>query len=174
MKVLALLLLATAIWQGCSRPAKNTSKLTIDNITIVAEGPLFEGSNTAQVELSNALEQFLSSHELTMEQLQSAVLTNCKLSISPASDSAEVQNFDQLQSISVSFAADALDMQAAGVLNPIEDGTSEIEINIAQEQEKTLDFLKQNVFYVVADANLEQDLNDDLQINCTLEFDINY
>lgn len=161
------------VQMGCSSSAKNNKTIEVES-SILAEGPLFEGSNTAQAEVPIATLISEMLEDVKIEDLKDAKLTNCKLWIEPANDSAEVQNFDLLQSVSVSFAADELDMQAAGVLNPIEKAKKEIKINIAEEQENTLEFLKQKLFYIVADANLEQDLNDNLEIKCKLTFEVYY
>jgi hypothetical protein len=168
--ILVFSLMAFFLFSCNSAPTKKTS-LTIESV-IVAEGPLFEGSNTAQSEVKTL--EALNELSIPLEDIKNASLVSCDLSIVPVSDSAEVQNFDIMQSISFSFAADELDMQAAGVLNPMPSGKNDIQLNIAKEQEQTLEFLKQKMFYLVADANLEQDLNDNLEIKCKLVFDINY
>lgn len=169
-----LLLAAVFILQSCNSEDSKKATFTLDNLTIFAEGPLFEGSNTGQVEVSDALAGFLKENNLTEKQLSNASLSTCKISYSPESDSVEMQNLNMLESLTLQFAADELDMMSLGVINPIPEGQNEVNLNISDEQDGILEFLKQSSFYVVTDAILEQDLIDDMKLSCSLTFEIEY
>ncbi len=119
------------------------------------EGPLFAGANMAQVTLApEGIAAFLAEQGSSLAQLKRATLSGLTLS-----GGAGSPNFDWAEEMTLQVAADAVDMQQFAVLNPVPDGASTLELQVAQEAELT-PYLQQPEMYLVLDANLSEDMMD--------------
>jgi hypothetical protein len=163
MKVLLLLLGASAcLFMACSDSQTLTFKT--QPIALVASGPLFEGANTAQGEFMPQLEAYLKQQGLDAKDLQKAELQKVSITL------PDSLNSDLLSEVTLQLAADQVDMQKVAVLNPVPEGQTNITLQVAQEQKKIADLLRQNKVLLVADANIKKDLAADWHGEAVLEF----
>ncbi len=163
MKVLlSFLLYLLCFCVACTESQTITFKTA--PITLVASGPLFEGSNTAQGDFSPNIAAFLQQQGLAPSSLQNATLQKVSL-VLPDSLHA-----DLVSEITLQLAADQVDMQKVAVLNPVPAGQTQLTLSVAQEQKKIADLLQQNKMLLVADVNLKKDLEADWQATAVLEF----
>lgn len=137
-------------------------------VTLTAEGPLFEGSNTAQgILMRDALDEVLAQSGHAGAQIASARVTAVR--ILADSDAATLEN---ISAITLQLAAPGVDMQQVAVLNPVPEGQSSVTLQVAAEQEKIGKLLQQPALTLVADVNLRADTDDNLTLRCELEFEI--
>jgi len=133
-------------------------------ITLVALGPLFEGTNTAQGDFSPHIADYLKQQGLAPSSLQNATLQKVFLTLPDSLPS------DLVSEITLQLAADQVDMQKVAVLNPVPAGQTQLTLSVAQEQKKIADLLQQNKMLLVADVNLKKDMGADWQATAVLEF----
>jgi hypothetical protein len=137
-------------------------------ITLTAEGPLFEGSNTAQGTFSGAeLESFLGKSGYSGAAIKSARLVSAQIFTE-----SDTLNLDNISGITLQLAAPNVDMQQLAVLNPVPSGISNVSLQVAAEQEKIISLLRQPDLTCVADINLKQDYEANLALKCLLIFEV--
>ena len=162
---LFVLLLVSLI--SCSNEANNSKEFTIET-TLIAGGPLFEGSNTCQAELTTELSSFLEENGIKKEELVDVKLTSCVIT------SDQFENLNLIESINMQMFSDNFPMQNVAVANPVEENISEVSLKIADIQEQIMPVLQEETCYIVADVTIKEDLEDDLKLNTKLVFSINY
>lgn len=150
----------------CAPAELENQTLSLNDIEVLASGPLFMGSNTAQGSCRPQLEDWMKEKGLQPSQIRDVRL-----------ESATVQLPDTglavpLESISLLFAADELDMQTLGVLNPVPENQNPVQINVAEVQKTMIGWLEQEEFTAVLDCGLGEDLMDDLRLTLDLEFSL--
>ncbi|GAB4425592.1 MAG: hypothetical protein OHK0039_43320 [Bacteroidia bacterium] len=133
-------------------------------VALVAEGPLFEGSNTLMGNYTPALEAFLAGQDATLADIQAVTLVGAVLR--PAADSV-LANIGQ---ITLSMVGDAVGMQEVAVLNPVPAGAQLLELQVAADQQAIAAFFQQPAFTFVADANLLQDQDASLELTGSFDF----
>ncbi len=168
MKILSpnksLFFLATALALFTASCGTVTTKTyTIDDVTMVAEGPLFDGSNTLQatvpIDLKN-LESWATPENVEKVTVKSITFTT--------TDSI---GFDRIRSVIFQVAADGAQMQQAAVLNPVPTGVSTITLNPALDADLK-DLFKQSALILVADADLNGDMDGNLEYKAKIEFEV--
>jgi hypothetical protein len=165
MKVLLpITLLSLALLLSCGEA--RVVRFQTGELALTAEGPLFEGSNTLTATYTPALEAFLKAQGASLADLQEARLVRASLS---AADDSTLALINQ---VTLLMVADQAEMQELAVLNPLPQGVKAIELGIAQDQKTVADFLRQASCTFVADANLLRDLNANLTLTGTFEFDL--
>ncbi|MES2618064.1 MAG: hypothetical protein V4613_09295 [Bacteroidota bacterium] len=162
----AFLIAICMLLNACSK--NETLTFSIDAAQLKGEGPLFEGANTAQCNVKDALSAFIKEKELDMNKIQSIKLNSVTLSM------PDSLNFDIYTSLILQFASEKTDMFKAAVINPVPQGKSSVTMTVAQEQESLLDLLKQDNFTMVADVNVAKDTAMDILMNANLNFTIDY
>ncbi len=165
-KHLFLLLLIIGI-TSCSNEANNHKDFIIES-TLIASGPLFEGSNTCQADMTAELMKFMEENKIKKEDLVDIKLTSCTIL------SDQLTDFNLIESISLQLMSDNSPMQTVAVINPIEENSKELSLKIADIQEEITPILLDDNLLIIADAILKEDLDDDLELSCKLVFSINY
>ena len=163
MKNIILLFLGVALLASCSEGI--TKKYTIDNIDVTVEGPLFDGPNTMQA--THSIDLSTIEAGLLPEHIQSVKLT--KASVITA-DSA---SFNGVRNFVLQFTSADAKMQKAGVLNPVPQNTSPVELTPSAEADLTDNF-KQKELIIILDADLEGDRDESLTYTGNFEFEITY
>jgi len=168
MKLYFLFILFLSIFLiSCSKKTSEID-LKIDNLSIFAEGELYEGSNSAQCEFESPLNAFLKEKGLTIENLVSASVSECELSV------ADSNNFNIYSSISMQLTSEKVEMQNIGVLNPVPENVNTILIKTAEKQDNILQLLKENKIFAVADANIKKDTAMNIDLKLKMTFKIKY
>jgi hypothetical protein len=167
MNKIILFISAIAIISSCKQ-AKTSKTLIIENVSLNLEGPLFEGSNTGQSIIEFPLKSFLSENNLKNEDLKEAELTELTI---VCNDST---NFNNVQSFTFQFVTDNTAMVKVAFINPIPENANSIQLKIADEQKAIIDLLKQDKFFIVADAIIKTDSETNLELKCNLKFNIKH
>lgn len=155
--VLAAFMLATT---ACS----NTETLTLESeeVTLTAEGPLYDGSNTASAEWTADL----SGLEIAAADIQSARVKSITITAENPADLALIQD------ITFQFAGKDVSMQQVGFLNPVPEGATTLNLQVADEQEEIAPFFKLSNMTWVSDVNLKAEKEDNLQLKVRLNFEL--
>lgn len=165
MKVLQFFLFSCALFfVACS--SSEVLSFTTEEVSMLASGPLMEGSNTAQGEYQPALEQWLHSKGAKMADVREAKLVKASFVLQDS------MNSSLMSEITLQLAAEKADMQKVGVLNPVPEGQTRLVLQTAQEQKKIADFLRQPSMTFVADINIKKDTLPDLHLKGIFEFQI--
>jgi hypothetical protein len=147
---------------------EKTETLVIDGIVISAEGPVFEGANTVQGEVTNRLNAFAREKGMDPADFHSAKLKKITLSIDDTAD------FDLFTSINIQFVSDKTDMVEAALVNKVQPGSRQLEPELSAKQHDLLDLLKQDKFTIVADANISGDSDNDIKFMGKIEIELKY
>jgi len=163
MKKLLSIALVIAALSSCKDASKKT--YSIQDVAIMAEGPLFDGPNTMQAMHTINLNDIEGG--LLPEHIKSVKLTKAEVS---TDDSVA---FNNIRNFVLQFTAADAQMQKAGVLNPVPKNTASVQISPAAEAELKDNF-QQSKMYIVLDADLEGDRDENLIYTGNFEFEITY
>lgn len=156
LTLLPTLALAVTVMTSCG--TEQTLIYESGAIPLVAEGPLFEGTNTAQGSWEPGIEAFLKEQGAELGQLREARVVGAYLS---ASDQL---GFQGIRSVSIMIASDAQDMQQVAVLNPFPADQGRAELTTATEQKGLAGHLREHAVTVVADLDLDGDNDEDRHV----------
>jgi hypothetical protein len=157
-KILTILLLSSLILVSCKDAKK--SSFNLGGIMLTSEGPLLEGSVTAQSEID------LSKTLFPQGNISAANIESAQLSV------PDSMNFDLIRSITLSMVSENSDMIKIGTINPVPKGQKSITLTMASDQEKILPILANKKFTMVADVDMAQDTNMNLNILSTFNFNL--
>ncbi|MBL7963384.1 MAG: hypothetical protein JNM31_06020 [Flavobacteriales bacterium] len=157
-------LLAIALLSACGTP--ETLVFESGPVTLTAEGPLFEGSNTAQGTWAPGLDEFLQAHGAALDQVRAAKVVAAHL------DAFEGGNLNGIRSASLSVASEAGDMEQVAVLNPVPPDQQRVTLTTATGQKALAAHLKQTSVTVVADLDLDADSEDDRHVIGTFTIEL--
>lgn len=148
---------------GCGK--SESTQYVMNGVELVAEGPLFEGSNTVQGTAIINLNDLANG--ISADNLKEVKLTSITLY---SNDSIP---FDGMKSVTLSITANDAGMQQGAVLNPIVVEGNKIQLNVAQDADFT-ELFKQKEIIIVADADLNADRESNLTLSADLEFKVEY
>lgn len=154
-----------SLMAACSPEANNSKEFTI-NTVLTASGPLFEGSNTCQAEISSNIAEYIKENNITKEQIVDVTLTS-------ASAAIDTSNLNLVESINLQVFSDNFPMQNVAFAN-VKEGSENVDLEVADVQEQLKSILFDGKSYIIADATIKEDLDDNLNLNMKLVFSINY
>jgi hypothetical protein len=166
MMRITLLALLLATLSACTEPERIVYES--GPIPMVASGPLFEGTNTAQGEWTTGLEAFLKAQGHALKDLREARLTSASLS---GADSTGLQG---IRSASVQWVGGDQGMQQVAVRNPLPAEPGTVALTVATEQPDLAALLRAGTLTVVADLDLDADSEADRHVigSFTLELTV--
>ncbi|MFM7699612.1 MAG: hypothetical protein ACKO7V_02340 [Bacteroidota bacterium] len=132
-------------------------------------GPLYEGSNTAQVLIKVDLASLLGNPVQEGMKITKVQLTSAELSSDSASD------LNGIGSLVLSIASDdpSLPMKDLAVLNPVTPSSGHAILKPSLEAEVS-DFFAQKAFYLIVDAGLSADRDQNLRLTGKFQWEIQY
>jgi hypothetical protein len=148
---------------------KNTKSFTLKDLQFEYVGPLFQGSNPAQYVAKIDLKEILGSDYKPGIKIKNAVLKNATVeSIDPAT-------FQDINALVVSFASDNpdLSMQELAVINPIKGKLKSVQLKPSKEANVT-DYFAEKQVYVILDASFLKDVNANVTLKGSFEFELKY
>lgn len=160
-----LLIIAISIVACGGSGKKATYK--IKNASFNLEAPLFSGANTAQAEHKIDLAAIKKELSINASEVKSAKLIKAVIYFQD-STSTDIAN-----SIVLSLAADKVKMAEVGVINPLEAGKKEVNLQGSTEAE-IADFFNQSLMYLVLDIDLKADAEKSLILSADLEFELEF
>lgn len=159
-------LLALVLFAASCAKTENLTYSTSD-LVLTAEGPLYDGSNTATASWKINLAEMLGEGYTTAD-LAGARITGIRLT------ALNPESLDLVSDVTFLMAGSGVSMQKVGFLNPVPAGSHHIDLQVADEQKGLEGFFKLNEITLVADLNLTDELEDDLQLlaQLKLSFDV--
>ena len=163
MKKFLILSIVFSFFFSCGTETKKA--YLIKDVILTAEGPLFDGPNTLQanhlIDL-NAIESGLNA-----EQISGVRITKASISTEDSTGFDKVRNF-----VLQLTAADAK-MERIAVLNPVQKGIKQAELNVSAESELKDNFSQKEITLIL-DADLIGDMESNLTYTGSFEFEITY
>lgn len=153
---------------ACGAP-ENTKSFTLKDIEFKYEGPLFQGSNPAQYIAKIDLKEILGDDYKEGLQVENAVLKNATVAC------VDPKNFQDINALVFSLASDNPDlaMQELAVINPINAKLKSVKLKPSKEADAT-DFFAEKQVYVILDASFIKDVNANVSLKGTFEFEVKY
>jgi hypothetical protein len=154
-----LLLLVAA---ACGGPTESVERQT-DNLLLTAEGPLYDGSNTATYTWPVDLNALLGEG-YTAADIAKARITGIRIT------AVNPDNLSLINDITFQLAGSGVAMQKVGFLNPLPVDANTIELVLAEDQKKLEAFFSLKEITLVADLNLLEEFEDNLELHAQLTF----
>lgn len=153
---------------ACGAP-ENTKSFTLKDIEFKYEGPLFQGSNPSQYIAKIDLKEILGDDYKEGLQVENAVLKNATVAC------VDPKNFQDINALVFSLASDNPDlaMQELAVINPINAKLKSVKLKPSKEADAT-DFFAEKQVYVILDASFIKDVNANVSLKGTFEFEVKY
>jgi len=168
MKNIAIIAFGLFILGAC-RSADKTSKFRLENIEFIYNGPLYEGSNAAQYIAKIDLKEILGSDYEEGVEIDEAASKKAYVEIE------EPQGCKDISAFVLSLAADNpdLEMRELAVVNPIKSFGGKIKLKPSTSADATAYFAEKSV-YVVLDASFVNDIDANVLVKGTFEFELKY
>lgn len=153
---------------ACGAP-ENTKSFSLKDIEFKYEGPLFQGSNPSQYIAKIDLKEILGDDYKEGLQVENAVLKNATVAC------VDPKNFQDINALVFSLASDNPDlaMQELAVINPINAKLKSVKLKPSKEADAT-DFFAEKQVYVILDASFINDVNANVSLKGTFEFEVKY
>lgn len=168
MKKILLFAVGVFLMYACGAP-ENTKTFTLKDIEFKYEGPLFQGSNPSQYVAKIDLKEILGEDYKEGLQVENAVLKNATVAC------VDPKNFQDINALVFSLASDNPDlaMQELAVINPINAKLKSVKLKPSKEADAT-DFFAEKQVYVILDASFIKDVNANVSLKGTFEFEVKY
>ena len=156
---------------SCGKGSK-TQVVNLNDLEFNFEGPLYEGPNTAQYAWKVDLKSLLKDQHTEGMKIKGAKLLVAEIS---EEDCEDCYGFDEIKSLVLSFASNNKDisMQEVALLNPIAADKNLQNLNVSGEAELT-DFLNESDVYIVLDANVTEDIEDNLTLKANITLELSF
>ena len=165
-----LLVILTASYAlfGCNQPTQTTT-VTLDTLGFEWSAPLMEGSNPAQVTVSVNPQELLGDLWKEGMKIQKVVLKKAEISAENNADFADIQ------SLVLSMASNnpQLHMQEIASASPVQPAYNKASLTPAT-QSKIDEFFGEKEFYMVLDASLKGDRDQDLRLTGQFTLEITF
>lgn len=148
---------------SCKRDL-STSTATV-SVTVSAEAPLFEGTNTAVGTWEVQLRELFPEIDFDKTKIKSARIDEVVLEYDPDY---------KVKSAKVEISGRNVSMQKIAFMNNIDENESFVNLLVAEEQKDIHKFLSLDKINVVADVDLAEDLETDFSATVKLKVSINY
>lgn len=135
------------------------------SVRVHAEGPLFEGSNTATGIWQVNLDELFPKLDLREKKINSARIESVVFEYAPEFP---------VKNVKIELTGRNVDMQKIAFANNIQDVQTSPTLIVASEQKKIEKFLTLDQVTVVADVDLAEDLDDDFSALVKFKLIINY
>lgn len=148
---------------ACEKKASQTIEYSIQDIDLVLEGPVFEGSNDFQAKVSFNPDQLLQASGLQRDRIKDIRVKNLSLK-------AE-SNFDLFESLVVQLTSEGSPLTSIGLLNPVPVSQN----NLSPEVNSKVSFKafkNSDSFYLVMDAIVKGGYEDDIRLKGDIIFTI--
>jgi hypothetical protein len=151
---------------SCSGETK-TYTVTTPELTLIAEGPLFEGSNTATADWKFNAADFFDGRDPASLKFKEA-----KIKYITIIGCDENETMPEIDEIVVEIAAPGTSMMRVGYLQQNIEPCMEYSMQVADIQKNLEDFFKQSGITFVADLNvLDEEYWENAELKIKMEFE---
>ena len=145
---------------SCGKQTENVIELK--DVVLEAEGPYFEGPNTFQSAIKNALK----NNNINPEQVEGVVLTSATITLPDGIEDGAIQD------LSLQMVSSNSDMMKVAFVNPLPSNQKEVALTTATEQDGLNKIFSNDDFIILLDANLKKDMEATLNFKANLTFKI--
>lgn len=145
---------------SCGKQTENVIELK--DVVLEAEGPYFEGPNTFQSAIKNALK----NNNINLEQVEGVVLTSATITLPDGIEDGAIQD------LSLQMVSSNSDMMKVAFVNPLPSNQKEVALTTAKEQDGLNKIFSNDDFIILLDANLKKDMEATLNFKANLTFKI--
>lgn len=169
MKIRFLLGLVALLGLTACNKETQTTTVTLDPMAFEWSGPLFEGSNPAQVTVTVDPKVLLGDLWKEGVEIKGVVLKKAEVSAENNED------FEGVLSLVMSMASNnpELRMQEIAAASPLQPEYNKASLSMAP-QAHIVDFFEEKEFYLVLDASLKSDREQDLRLTGQVTLEITY
>lgn len=150
---------------SCGGPT-TTVNSSIKGLMVTAEGPCFEGANTAIGEWDFELNSLEGMEGYSNEDVKNARIKSVTVHLD------DVKDVGLIQEVTLQITAAAADMKKVAFLNPVPEGSDSFVLQVAESQKDLVELFKQGLLTVVADVNISNDYDDNLNLLLDIEFEL--
>jgi hypothetical protein len=153
------------LFSSCSGETK-TYTVSTPELTLVAEGPLFEGSNTATAQWNFNAADFFDGQDVKKLKFQDAKVKYITLI------GCEGEELPLIDKVVVEMAAPETSMMRVAYLEEVIEPCKEYTLGIADVQKGLEKFFQQSGITFVADLNIQdEEYWDDAELKIQIEFE---
>lgn len=170
-KILTIALgLSLSLFISCNKGSKvKTAELS--DIVFEFEGPLFEGTNTAQYLYKVNLKELLNENISERNAIKSARLKSATVSME---DCEDCYGFETIKSLVLSVVSDGeIPMKEIALLNPVNAKNNTQTLNLSEESEIG-DFFNSDKIYLILDADMTEEIDDNISMKGNFKIELRY
>lgn len=154
-------LLALISLISCNKKTKE--KLTLEPITLTAEGPYFEGPNSFQGKIGLDVSKFLKEKGFNHDQLKDIKIVRATVML----DSSSVN----IQDLTLQVVSEKESMKKLAFINPLTHESKNIDLSVAEEQKELAQYFLE-AGTLVLDANFLKDMEQNVSFTVSLEVEL--
>lgn len=162
---IALILCSVIFFISCSKKADSTIEYAVQEFDIVLEGPLFKGSNEAQVNLAFSPEEVLKNAGFEKKDIKDIKIKSVSLSIQ------EVENFNMFESLVIQLVGGKSSLTPIAVISPVTENVKQ-QNPVVTKEASLAEFKDTDSFYFVIDANLKDAYEENINLKGNMVFDL--
>lgn len=148
--------------------ANQKVEISSPTIPLSAEGPIFEGANTAIGTWNVDINDWLKEQKIDSSQIENIKIVS--ISYLPKQSLTS----EKIQEITLQATSKTFDMQKIAFVSPYPKQEKAVPLNIAQEQINLFKLFAAKEITFVADLNINQDMDQNLDMEITVVFEIEY
>ncbi|MFN3404663.1 MAG: hypothetical protein ACK40G_11245 [Cytophagaceae bacterium] len=148
---------------GCETKPDQTLEYRIENINLELEGPVFEGSNEAQVKVNFQPETVLDPAGLERKNIQNIRVKNISLFME------EPQEFDLFESALVQLVGGEAPLTSVALASAIPAGTNKLEPQVT-DKNSFKEFKNVDSFFFVIDSNIKRQYEENIKMRGNIAF----
>ncbi len=171
MKLLTVIFgLSLLLFISCSKGSKvKTTELS--DVVFEFEGPLFEGTNTAQYLYSVNIKELLNDDISEENAIKSATLKSATISMEECEN---CYGFETIKSLVLSMVSDGeIPMKEIALLNPVNAKNNSQALKLAEELEIG-EFFNTDKIYWVLDADITEEIDDNISMIGNFKIELRY
>lgn len=171
-KLLVWSLVLPLLFLGSCGKGSKTQVASLNDLEFSYEGPLYEGPNTGQYAWKVNLKDLLKDQYSEGMKIKGAKILAAEIR---DEDCEDCYGFDVIKSLVLSFASNnkEIPMQEVALLNPIDADKNAQSLNVSGEADLT-DFLNENDVYIVLDADITEDIEDNLTLKANITLELSF
>ncbi|WMJ74134.1 hypothetical protein RCC89_13305 [Cytophagaceae bacterium ABcell3] len=164
-KVLAKCLLGFIVLAlfSCGSGEKQTLEYHLSDISLVLEGPMFPGSNESQAEIVFSPEEVLESAGVSRDNIKNIRVKEVTLRTN------NEETFDLFESIVVQMVGGGSSLTSVAVQSPVPASSASLTPGVSEKAELAK-FKSADKVFLVIDANINEDYEDDFELKADLVF----
>lgn len=167
LKFLIIAIAVITCFSSCSSSDQETEIVVVDTFTF--EGPLYEGSNPAQLVFPVDLKKLLGNKFHEGVEVTDATLATTTIS------SVDSGNLSEITSMVLSVASDnpELKMLTLGVVNPLKTNSNSAELKPSTEANAGK-YFREKQYYIILDVGLKNDIEENLSLKGEIKFKLKH